>query len=87
MILLKWGSLGLPKRVFLELRAEVCEAPYDPALEVPEHTTSAPNSIGKQVTKDQRRTKAQKVAWKIPWRGAWQAIVHGVAKSWTQLSD
>ena len=20
-------------------------------------------------------------------RGAWQAIVHGVAKSWTQLSD
>lgn len=42
-----WGSLGLPKRVFLELRAEVCEAPYDPALEVPEHTTSAPNSIGK----------------------------------------
>ena len=60
-----WGSLGLPKRVFLELRAEVCEAPYDPALEVPEHTTSAPNSIGKQVTKDQRRTKAQKVFKKI----------------------
>ena len=27
-------------------------------------------------------------AWRIPMdRGAWQAIVHGVAKSWTPLSD
>ena len=26
-------------------------------------------------------------AWGIPWRGAWQAIVHGVATSRTQLSD
>ena len=26
-------------------------------------------------------------AWKIPWTGAWQTTVHGVAKSWTQLSD
>ena len=27
-------------------------------------------------------------AWKNPMdRGAWQAAVHGVAKSWTQLSD
>ena len=23
----------------------------------------------------------------LAWRGVWQAIVHGVAKSWTQLSD
>ena len=28
------------------------------------------------------------VAWRIPRdRGDWWAIVHGVAKSWTQLSD
>ena len=28
------------------------------------------------------------LAWSIPVdRGAWQAAVHGVAKSWIQLSD
>ena len=30
------------------------------------------------------------LAWKIPWMeigGAWQAAVHGVAKSWTRLSN
>ena len=28
------------------------------------------------------------LAWRIPWsRGAWQATVHGVSKSWTQLSS
>ena len=28
------------------------------------------------------------LAWKIPWTGgAWWAAVHGVAKSWTRLSD
>ena len=28
------------------------------------------------------------LAWRIPMdRGAWQAIVHGITKSWTQLSD
>ena len=28
------------------------------------------------------------LAWEIPWpRGAWQATVHGAAKSQTQLSD
>ena len=28
------------------------------------------------------------LAWRIPMdRGVWQAIVDGVAKSWTQLSD
>ena len=27
-------------------------------------------------------------AWRIPMdRGAWQATVHGVTKTWTQLSD
>ena len=26
------------------------------------------------------------LAWKIPWGGAWQATVHGIAKSWTQLN-
>ena len=33
-------------------------------------------------------THSSILAWKIPMdRGAWWAIVRGVAKSWTQLSD
>ena len=24
---------------------------------------------------------------RTPWRGVWWAMVHGVAKSWTELSD
>ena len=33
-------------------------------------------------------THSSILAWSFPVdRGAWQAIVHGVAKSWTQLKD
>ena len=33
-------------------------------------------------------THSSILAWRIPMdRGAWQATVHGVTKSWTQLSD
>ena len=33
-------------------------------------------------------TQPSILAWRIPMdRGAWQATVHGVAKSWTQLGD
>ena len=33
-------------------------------------------------------THSSILAWRIPMdRGAWSAIVHGVAKSWTGLSD
>ena len=33
-------------------------------------------------------THSSIVAWRIPMdRGAWEATVHGVAKSWTKLSD
>ena len=33
-------------------------------------------------------THSSIIAWRIPMdRGAWQAIVRGVAKSWTRLSD
>ena len=34
-------------------------------------------------------THSSILAWRIPWteRGAWWATVHGVAKSWTQLSN
>ena len=33
-------------------------------------------------------TQVSILAWRIPWtRGAWQATVHGVANSWTQLRD
>ena len=35
-----------------------------------------------------RATHSSILAWRIPMdRGAWQAIVHGVTKSQTQLSD
>ena len=30
-------------------------------------------------------THSNILAWRIPWRGAWQATVHGVAKSQTRL--
>ena len=33
-------------------------------------------------------THSSILAWRIPMdRGAWQGTVHGVEKSWTQLSD
>ena len=33
-------------------------------------------------------THSSSLAWRIPIdRGAWWATVHGVAKSWTQLSN
>ena len=33
-------------------------------------------------------THSSILAWRIPMdRGAWQATVHGVEKSWTQLND
>ena len=33
-------------------------------------------------------THSSVLAWRIPMdRGAWEATVHGVAKSWTRLSD
>ena len=33
-------------------------------------------------------TRSSIPAWRIPMdRGAWQATVHGVAKSWTQLTN
>ena len=33
-------------------------------------------------------THSSIIAWRIPLnRGIWWATVHGVAKSWTQLSD
>ena len=31
-------------------------------------------------------THSSILAWRIPWTGAWRPTVHGVAKSWTQLS-
>ena len=35
-----------------------------------------------------RVTHSNNLAWRIPMdRGAWWAIVHWVAKSWTQSSD
>ena len=37
---------------------------------------------------EEMATHSSILAWRIPMdRGAWQAAVHGVAKSWTQPSD
>ena len=43
---------------------------------------------GKDPLEKGMETHVSILAWRIPMDGgAWQAIVHGVAKSWTQLSD
>ena len=42
----------------------------------------------KDPLKKEMTTTSSSLVWKIPWdRGAWRAIVHGVPKSWTRLSD
>ena len=44
---------------------------------------SQEDSLEKEVA-----THSSTLAWKIPWNGgAWEAAVHGVAKSQTRLSD
>ena len=35
----------------------------------------------------EKATHSSVLAWKIPWMEAWQATVHGVTKSWTQMSN
>ena len=43
---------------------------------------------GEDLLEEDMATHSSILAWGIPMdRGAWQAIVHGVAKSWTRLSD
>ena len=32
-------------------------------------------------------THSHILAWRILWMGGWWAIIHGVAKMWTRLSD
>ena len=45
-------------------------------------------SLGwKDPLEEEMATHSSILAWRIPLdRAAWQAVVHGVAKSWTQLS-
>ena len=43
---------------------------------------------GEDLLEEGLATHSSILAWGIPMdRGAWQAIVHGVAKGWTGLSD
>ena len=45
-------------------------------------------SLGREdLLEKKMATLSSILAWKIPWTEDWQATVHGVAKSWTQLSD
>jgi len=44
--------------------------------------------VGKIPLEDDMATHSSFLVWKIPMdRRAWQAAVHGVTNSWTQLSD
>ena len=50
--------------------------------------TWVPSLGGEDPLKEGMATHSSILAWRIPMdRGAWWVIVHGVAKSWTQLSD
>ena len=41
-----------------------------------------------EVLEKEMATHFSILAWRIPMdRGAWQATVHGIVKSWTQLSN
>ena len=43
---------------------------------------------GEDLLEEGMATHSSILAWGIPMdRGAWQDIVHGVAKSWTRLSN
>ena len=43
--------------------------------------------VGKIPLEEEMATHSSISAWRIPWtRGAWWAMVHGVAKSQTQLT-
>ena len=44
-------------------------------------------SLGRYSLEKAMAPHSSTLAWKTPWMGAWQAAVHGVAKSRTQLSD
>ena len=46
-------------------------------------------SLGwEDLLEEEMTTHSSILAWRIPMhRGAWQATVHGVARSWTQLSN
>jgi len=50
------------------------------------------NKLGLHLNQDRDEegmaTQSSILIWRIPMdRGAWRAAVHGVTKSWTQLSD
>jgi len=52
----------------------------------------SPRNVGdlgwKDLLEEGMTSHSNILAWRIPMdRGTWQAAVHGVAKSWTQLSD
>ena len=44
--------------------------------------------VGEDPREKEMATHSSILAWKNPMdRGAWQATIHGIAKSWTRLSD
>ena len=55
---------------------------------LPETWKTQVRSLGLEDPLENVATHSSILAWRIPMdRGAWLATVHGVTKSWTQLSD
>ena len=44
-------------------------------------------SLGWEDLEKEMETRSSTLAWKIPWKEEPGRLVHGVAKSWTRLSD
>ena len=52
------------------------------------HRTSVPSLGWEDPLEEDLATHSSILAWRIPMdKGTWQATVHGVTKSWTQLSN
>ena len=47
--------------------------------------TQVPSLGWEDPLEEEMATHCSVLAWKIPWTGVWQATVHGVTKSCTQL--
>ena len=77
--------------ILISIFAETTQVCFPGGLDGKEPTCNAgePRSIpgSEDPLEEEMATHCSILAWKIPWKGgAWQATVHGVAKSQTRLS-
>ena len=87
---------GAPKSLQMVTAAMKLEDAYSLASLVAQRLKRLPlmwetwvRSLGQEdPLEKEMATHSSILAWRIPWiGGAWWATVHGVAKSWTRLSD